>query len=46
MRVTTLGELDPATVDMRCLLIVGSSQTQWYTGPSGDTVFTPRYYPS
>ena len=23
--VTTLGELDPATVDMRCLLIVGSS---------------------
>ena len=25
---------------MRCLLIVGSSQTQWYTAPSGDTVFT------
>jgi precorrin-2 C20-methyltransferase / precorrin-3B C17-methyltransferase len=27
---------------MRCLLIVGSSQTQWY----GETVFTPRHYPS
>ena len=28
LTVTTLGELDPATVDMRCLLIVGSSQTR------------------
>ena len=26
--VTTLGELDPATVDMRCLVIVGSSQSR------------------
>ena len=34
-------DLDQADVDMRCLLIVGSSQTQWY----GDTVFTPRRYP-
>ncbi|APE15104.1 ATP-binding protein [Mycobacterium sp. WY10] len=40
--VVRLGDLDPADVDMRCLLIVGSSQTQWY----GDTVFTPRRYPS
>jgi len=33
-------------VDMRCLLIVGSSQTQWYTATGGgDTVFTPRRYP-
>ncbi len=39
--VVRLGDLDPADVDMRCLLIVGSSQTQWY----GDTVFTPRRYP-
>lgn len=27
LEVTTLGELDPATIDMRCLLIIGSSQT-------------------
>jgi precorrin-2 C20-methyltransferase/precorrin-3B C17-methyltransferase len=27
LEVTTLGELDPATIDMRCLLIVGCSGT-------------------
>jgi precorrin-2 C20-methyltransferase/precorrin-3B C17-methyltransferase len=43
--VVRLADLDPADVDMRCLLIIGSSQTQWYTGDSGDTVFTPRRYP-
>ena len=43
--VVRLADLDPAQVDMRCLLIVGSSQTQWYTGADGDTVFTPRRYP-
>ncbi|QEN14476.1 precorrin-2 C(20)-methyltransferase [Mycolicibacterium sp. ELW1] len=42
VKVVRLGDLDPADVDMRCLLIVGSSQTQWY----GETVFTPRRYPS
>ncbi len=42
VRVVRLADLDPADVDMRCLLIVGSSQTQW----QGDTVFTPRRYPS
>jgi precorrin-2 C20-methyltransferase/precorrin-3B C17-methyltransferase len=36
---------------MRCLLIVGSSQTQWYRDDShgddsGDRVFTPRRYPT
>lgn len=41
VKVVRLADLDPADVDMRCLLIVGSSQTQWY----GDTVFTPRRYP-
>ena len=30
VRVVRLADLDPADVDMRCLLIVGSSQTQWY----------------
>ncbi|HJX43075.1 MAG TPA: precorrin-2 C(20)-methyltransferase [Geodermatophilus sp.] len=43
VRVTTLGDLDPETVDMRCLLLVGSSQTR--VTPSGQ-VYTPRSYPS
>jgi precorrin-2 C20-methyltransferase / precorrin-3B C17-methyltransferase len=30
---------------MRCLLIIGSSQTQWYAEDSQDRVFTPRRYP-
>jgi precorrin-2 C20-methyltransferase/precorrin-3B C17-methyltransferase len=41
VKVVRLAELDPADVDMRCLLIIGSSQTQWYD----DRVFTPRRYP-
>jgi precorrin-2 C20-methyltransferase / precorrin-3B C17-methyltransferase len=44
--VVRLDELDPTDVDMRCLLIVGSSQTQWYSADSADRVFTPRRYPS
>ncbi|MFD1538434.1 precorrin-2 C(20)-methyltransferase [Nonomuraea guangzhouensis] len=40
--VTTLGELDPARVDMRCLLIVGSSTTR--VAKNG-AVYTPRRYP-
>jgi precorrin-2 C20-methyltransferase/precorrin-3B C17-methyltransferase len=43
--VVRLADLDPTEVDMRCLLIVGSSQTQWYGSANGDTVFTPRRYP-
>ena len=39
--VVRLADLDPAAVDMRCLLIVGSSQTVW----DGLRVFTPRTYP-
>ncbi|WP_118915323.1 precorrin-2 C(20)-methyltransferase [Mycobacterium shigaense] len=46
VRVVRLDELDPAAVDMRCLLIVGSSQTQWHSDDSGDRVFTPRRYPA
>jgi precorrin-2 C20-methyltransferase/precorrin-3B C17-methyltransferase len=41
--VVTLGDLDTSTVDMRCLLIVGSSQTR--ITASGQ-VFTPRHYPA
>jgi precorrin-2 C20-methyltransferase / precorrin-3B C17-methyltransferase len=45
VKVVRLADLDPADVDMRCLLIIGSSQTQWYSDDSGDRVFTPRRYP-
>jgi precorrin-2 C20-methyltransferase/precorrin-3B C17-methyltransferase len=38
--VTTLVELDPATIDMKCLLIIGSSSTR--VSASGD-VWTPRW---
>ncbi len=44
--VTTLGELDPAQVDMRCLLIIGSSQSRLVRDSSGTArVITPRRYP-
>lgn len=43
IRVLTLDALDPATIDMRCLLIIGSSQT--VVTPQG-VVFTPRRYPA
>ncbi|MUM18783.1 precorrin-2 C(20)-methyltransferase [Mycobacterium sp. CBMA271] len=46
VRVTTLGELDPSAVDMRTLLIIGSSQTQWQDTATGPQVFTPRRYPA
>jgi precorrin-2 C20-methyltransferase/precorrin-3B C17-methyltransferase len=46
VRVVRLADLDPAEVDMRCLLIIGSSQTQWYSDQDQDRVFTPRRYPS
>ncbi|OBF34890.1 ATP-binding protein [Mycobacterium sp. ACS1612] len=46
VKVVRLADLDPADVDMRCLLIIGSSQTQWYSDEAGDRVFTPRRYPT
>jgi precorrin-2 C20-methyltransferase / precorrin-3B C17-methyltransferase len=42
IRVTTLGELDPRTVDMRCCVIVGSSQTR--VSATG-AVYSPRTHP-
>ncbi|SDJ57389.1 precorrin-2 C20-methyltransferase / precorrin-3B C17-methyltransferase [Nonomuraea maritima] len=42
LTVTTLGELDPGQVDMRCLLIIGSSTTQV---TDRGVVYTPRRYP-
>jgi precorrin-2 C20-methyltransferase / precorrin-3B C17-methyltransferase len=44
--VGSLGSLDPDTVDMRCLLIIGSSQTRLSKRGDGSTVvWTPRDYP-
>ncbi|WP_405939356.1 precorrin-2 C(20)-methyltransferase [Streptomyces sp. NBC_00726] len=46
VRSVRLADLDPAEVDMRTILIVGSSQTRW--GRRGDgtrIVWTPRRYP-
>ncbi len=42
IEIVRLGAFDPSTVDMRCLLLVGSSQTR-LTG--NGKVFTPRRYP-
>ncbi|NKS66162.1 precorrin-3B C(17)-methyltransferase [Rhodococcus hoagii] len=46
IKIVRLADLDPADVDMRCLLIVGSSQTTVVESASGKTVFTPRHYPA
>jgi precorrin-2 C20-methyltransferase/precorrin-3B C17-methyltransferase len=40
--VTTLGDVDAAAIDMRTLLIVGSSTTRV---TAGGAVYTPRRYP-
>jgi precorrin-2 C20-methyltransferase/precorrin-3B C17-methyltransferase len=39
LTVTTLAEFDPATIDMKCLLIVGADSTR--VSPAG--VWTPRF---
>ncbi|GAA1339561.1 precorrin-3B C(17)-methyltransferase [Saccharothrix algeriensis] len=41
--VVRLADLDPNDVDMRCLLLIGSSQTR---RTDRGAVFTPRRYPS
>ncbi|MCA1655501.1 MAG: precorrin-2 C(20)-methyltransferase, partial [Pseudonocardiaceae bacterium] len=44
IEIVRLAELDPSTVDMRCLLIVGSSRTRVVERPDGTRrVFTPRH---
>nr|WP_203610573.1 precorrin-2 C(20)-methyltransferase [Streptomyces sp. SID8111] len=46
VRVVRLADLDPATVDMRTILLVGSSQTRVVRrGDGEDVVWTPRTYP-
>lgn len=47
--ITTLGEFDAAAVDMRTLLLVGSSQTRVFgdgNGAGPARVYTPRRYPA
>ncbi|MCW2835608.1 MAG: precorrin-3B C17-methyltransferase [Nocardioides sp.] len=39
LTVTTLAELDPSSIDMKCLLIIGAASTR--VSPAG--VWTPRY---
>ncbi|MNZ38023.1 Precorrin-3B C(17)-methyltransferase [compost metagenome] len=46
LRVLTLGELTPELVDMRTLVIIGSSQTRRFPRQDGgEWVYTPRWYP-
>ena len=45
VHVVELGDLDPSRIDMRCLLIIGSSQTQLVETGTGRQVFTSRRYP-
>ncbi|RLV68135.1 Precorrin-3B C17-methyltransferase [Streptomyces sp. CBMAI 2042] len=49
VRTVRLADVDPAEVDMRTLLIVGSSQTRWVrrgaSGADRSIVWTPRRYP-
>ncbi|MET3803790.1 precorrin-2 C20-methyltransferase/precorrin-3B C17-methyltransferase [Nakamurella sp. UYEF19] len=42
VEITTLGELDPASIDMRCLLIIGATGTV----VTGDRVWTHRFVPA
>jgi precorrin-2 C20-methyltransferase/precorrin-3B C17-methyltransferase len=42
LTVTTLGELDPESIDMKCLLIIGASGTK--VTPAGQA-WTPRSTP-
>lgn len=47
VRVVRLAELDPGAVDMRCILLVGSSATRRRDRENGrDAVWTPRRYPA
>ncbi|MEU1945384.1 precorrin-2 C(20)-methyltransferase [Streptomyces sp. NPDC059474] len=46
VRIVRLADLDPADVDMRTILLVGSSQTRAVRrGDGTDVVWTPRRYP-
>ncbi len=45
VRVITLGELEPASADMRTIILIGSSQTRLIPRADGGSwVYTPRSY--
>ncbi|MXP22124.1 precorrin-2 C(20)-methyltransferase [Gordonia sp. HNM0687] len=44
LRTTTVGAFDPAAVDMRTLLIIGSSATTVVPRAGGTLVYTPRHH--
>jgi cobalt-precorrin 5A hydrolase/precorrin-3B C17-methyltransferase len=45
LTTTTLGELRPEQVDMRTMVIIGSSTTRGIDGgPHGEWIYTPRWY--
>ncbi|WP_322061332.1 precorrin-3B C(17)-methyltransferase [Paraburkholderia sp. J63] len=49
LKTTTLGELQSAEVDMRTMVIVGSSATRGFArggpaGQDGEWIYTPRWY--
>lgn len=47
VRVVGLGDVDPAEVDMRTVLVVGSSTTRTFEdGHGGTWAYTPRHYPA
>lgn len=47
VRAISLGRLDPRVVDMRTVIIVGSSTTRCFHDAAGRPwVYTPRHYPS
>jgi precorrin-3B C17-methyltransferase len=47
LTVTTLRNLRPDWVDMRTVVIIGSSETRTFPRPDGGPwVYTPRWYPS
>ncbi|WHS59875.1 precorrin-3B C(17)-methyltransferase [Pseudomonas sp. G2-4] len=47
LRVTTLGQLTPDQVDMRTMVLIGSSTTCVFPrAEGGDWVYTPRWYGS
>ena len=44
--VTTLDGLDPESVDMSTVVVIGSSTTRMIDRPLASSVYTPRSYPS
>jgi precorrin-3B methylase len=46
IQVVDLETLDPESIDMSTVVLVGSSTTRVIKRPVGSSVYTPRTYPS